>query len=980
MKFVEREEFRDLRDLLSSQGEAASVRWIQGKPGVGKTTLVKSLAETLRHQGWRVFSSHHIAASFTSLSQLLESLLGRLDQESEAAGRPQARVPFDERFRHALSAVAGHSPILIILDGLDEIQLDNAGMDRLTEAARIIRNSPRSHLLLSSREHQESTPLRSLACSIQPEWVFLGGLPLDAFQTLCHQLGLPFHQDRERICLLRQQVHGLPKALELVADAPEAATTALAELGEQPRVEEVYKTLYKLHLDDLLSSLPDSEKPVLQAVLGVLAILRENPYLRDLSWFVKAISPQAAPETPYDLWRFLYHAKLVKLLSLPSSVDFSHLPVVPLRLGHESFKEYLREDHFDRDNIIRFHRRLSDALQTSTTAIGQGSVLYHVFTGWEGERQGLMERLLQIRWISVLESWPDFSGSYLTDLIKIWRLLEEQQKEAVTLRIEECLNDRIQCSSGTQRLNFLETASQLALPRPDGPFIRRLADGALRTLPGDSFASTTRINELKGHLQSAQRDWRLRILLDLWPGYYPLFAVEEELNKAGIFLDIVESSDEKIRLLLEGKANLIATTPGCLLGNEDDNLDKLRVLGVLNRSCGADKILVDTTRIDLKPSGKLCGGLSDPRQLIGKRLMVAGHSTSHMFLNWFLIQNGLDLDTLDIREGSDYLNGLQKTLDDKAIVVFSIWEPYATDLLHKNPAFKVACDSREAPLIIDLLVADRDGADSLAESRELKIFGEWYDRALKEELFKNSKIKEMICQRLGVSEHTYEVGCKEVKFLNRTSMKKFFKDDAKELGAIFGEVARAWRKPTQVDAKGEITTQFKATLRGLFGEGIPPWLQAGPLSTEKPDYDVVFSFDGDEHAYPDKLFKILSQRGYKVFNYLQPECSLVGKLLSRATTELYFYRSRLCVAFYSRTYAANPFTRNELKEAKKRFRGNPDEVYLIIVRMDDSWPSGLTRNLVYISIEEKLSQIADKIQEKIEEARKAEALRSAMGP
>src|SRR6185295_2299840 len=131
-------------------------------------------------------------------------------------------------------------------------------------------------------------------------------------------------------------------------------------------------------------------------------------------------------------------------------------------------------------------------------------------------------------------------------------------------------------------------------------------------------------------------------LVDTWPGYYPLFAVEKSLNREGLFLYILGSSKEKIVILLDGNADLIATTPGCLLGTERDDIGKLRVLGVLNRSYGADKILVDSSKINLDSHGKP----KDSLQIADAQLMATRSSTSHMFLNWFLTQYGLDPQSL----------------------------------------------------------------------------------------------------------------------------------------------------------------------------------------------------------------------------------------------------------------------------------------------------------------------------------------------
>jgi hypothetical protein len=971
MSFVERKEFSDLRNSLLNQENTSRVFIIQGGPGVGKTTLVRTLAEAMKREGWRVYSSHDATGSFISLSQFIEGLLKELIQAVEIEDPPE--TPFKERFRHALVAVTSYAPVLIILDGLDELLLDKAGTDQLIEVARAVRKLHGSHLVLASRDFREDDlfSLWDLIRAIQPEKVLLEGLDFEAFQKLCHQLELPFCEDEEKVKSLHGQIRGLPKALELVADAPEAALAKLnEELGKEPSVDDIYKVLYQFHLQEILSSLSSAEKPVVQSILGFLVVLREEPHLRDLSDFLESSTPQPAPMNQGDLWGFLKSTRLVRLMGLPTLAD-SKPPSIPVRLGHKSLQDYLRLYHFSEKDLISFHRHLANMFRKSAEDIGRRNILHHLLKGWISQTQELTVRLCEINWGPLLASWHEFSYSSLAGLEDIWDILQEDQREAVAHKIEESLNDSIRRSGGAHLLNILETACQLAIPRRYGPFVRKLADQTLRVPLNDPLAAI-RLDELTTHLQSNAGEWRLRILVDLWPGYYPLFAVEDELNKNGIFLDIVESSTEKIRLLLQGKANLIATTPGCLLGSDSESLRKLRVVGVLNRSFGADKILVDATKIDLDVKGKVI----DPQQIADHPLFVTQHSTNHMFLNWFLFQTGLnDIRSLDIREGGDYIKGLQGALDG-TVGVLSTWEPYAKMLLDRNPSFRVSCDThdpllRKVPLIIDLLVADSTCAALLSEGNELRILGELYDRALREERVLDRNVENRIRTRLGISSLTYKGNLKGVRFFTRSQMRTFFNDKGKKLKAVFEEVARAWRKPDQVDENGEMSPWLSKCLKDLVGDTIPTWLTAHTL-TAVPNFDVVLSFASEEQDQPQELLDILSQRGYRVFHYRYREPNLVGNRLSQALPDIYAYRSRFCIVFYSRAYAAKRYTLMELRAAKRRLRGSPGSGYLIVVKMDDSWPPGLPRDLVSVSIEKGLLHIADLIQGKIEAARQNE--------
>ena len=111
--------------------------------------------------------------------------------------------------------------------------------------------------------------------------------------------------------------------------------------------------------------------------------------------------------------------------------------------------------------------------------------------------------------------------------------------------------------------------------------------------PGDGTYTGTR-GEVRSLL--TLRDTRkgdLRVGLDAWPGYFPLFAIEKELADRNIHLFNVESSKVKVRLLKEGRLDLVATTPGCLFGPNSEGLPSLRAVAIINESSGADQIVIE---------------------------------------------------------------------------------------------------------------------------------------------------------------------------------------------------------------------------------------------------------------------------------------------------------------------------------------------------------------------------------------------------
>lgn len=439
--------------------------------------------------------------------------------------------------------------------------------------------------------------------------------------------------------------------MELLASTPEAAFAALENLDRDPAIDQVYEALYGLHLTRIFPSLDSVQEETARAILGLLTVLREPPGLVALSGFVMVALPQSTLDSPQDLWHFLGDTGLAQLLDLPSSLDPSRLPTRPVRFGHKSLKDFLCDHHLRPGDKTRLHRHLAAAFQDLSSAMAHRNLLFHLVEGWKNEPEEFAARLGRVSWGGLLSSWSEKSGFVLHDLGTAFENLDEEQRILVSDRIEKVLSHRLASSGRDQQLRLYELACRMAMALPPGPFIRTLPEDLLTRRSNDELIAI-RQDELRAHLHGAKRkDWGLRILIDLWPGYYPLFAVEEELNRHGILLDIIESSKEKIDILLQGKADLIATTPGCLLGAERASIGRLRVLGILNHSIGADKILVDTMRIDLDAHGRP----ADPRQITQTPLFAARHSTSHMFLNWFLVQLGLNPRDLFIQEGDDYL-------------------------------------------------------------------------------------------------------------------------------------------------------------------------------------------------------------------------------------------------------------------------------------------------------------------------------------
>jgi hypothetical protein len=234
-----------------------------------------------------------------------------------------------------------------------------------------------------------------------------------------------------------------------------------------------------------------------------------------------------------------------------------------------------------------------------------------------------------------------------------------------------------------------------------------------------------------------------------------------------------------------------------------------------------------------------------------------------MFLNWFLVQQGLNPRDLFIQEGDDYLKGTQTAGTRGMIGVVSTWEPYASILTEMNPDFRVACDSSRAPyLVVDLLVADASRATQLARSRELQILGELYDQAIRDRRAHQEDVMKRLYDRLGTHEKIYQIGREGVQYFERAQMKYFFANEGRELERIFEEVALAWGKSEQVDENRKMISTFRRHVKSLFDPPDPAYAWLGVPRVKSPKVFISYSWDNRQHsAWVNKLATDLRKSG-----------------------------------------------------------------------------------------------------------------------
>jgi hypothetical protein len=131
------------------------------------------------------------------------------------------------------------------------------------------------------------------------------------------------------------------------------------------------------------------------------------------------------------------------------------------------------------------------------------------------------------------------------------------------------------------------------------------------------------------------------------------------------------------------------------------------------------------------------------------------------------------------------------------------------------------------------------------------------------------------------------------------------------------------------------------------------------------DYDIAFSFAGEDRRVVEDLAGKLVQDGIRVFYDAYEKAALWGKDLYQHLQIVYRDKAQYCVIFVSESYARKVWTRHELKQAQARaFKENRE--YILPVRLDDTEIPGLNATVGYIDLREHtLDQLQTVIREKL---------------
>lgn len=126
------------------------------------------------------------------------------------------------------------------------------------------------------------------------------------------------------------------------------------------------------------------------------------------------------------------------------------------------------------------------------------------------------------------------------------------------------------------------------------------------------------------------------------------------------------------------------------------------------------------------------------------------------------------------------------------------------------------------------------------------------------------------------------------------------------------------------------------------------------------DYDIAFSFAGEDRSIVEQLASKLTEERVRVFYDAYEKAALWGKDLYQHLQSVYKDRARYCVVFVSAAYADKLWTRHELKQAQARAFKEHRE-YILPVRLDDTEIPGLNATTGYIDLRQHTVEELQKV-------------------
>ena len=678
---------------------------------------------------------------WASLGGLLDSIEADLQEASHGSLQP-ANGSHDRITAGLIAAANGSRRVAILIDGLEQLLHDEVGKARLVEICGAL--PPQCYLLLAGRRSLVflQPELLSLATSIPVE-----GLTLSAFREVAQDMAIILSDDELR--RLFREFAGMPGSLAALRGAPH-----LDKLNDYGRtVEETHVRTFVRRL----KKLSDADQAVVEAALKILVVSREAIGIGDLFRLLGHFPITPRPATPDDLW---VQMAASGVLELRAPGDESENDERKLKLHSDALRDALRMFFFA-DKLTNVHVILAERMEREYP-FDRHNKLYHALNAFRTDSRRLAAFAQSIPWPDVLsdalrDNWQGEDNLLLLDFTHLLENLPKQASKALAKKL-------LKAQLGRARL---ETTDRLRL---------------------EELLSTARNTSSMQTATAAVQP--LRILLDVWPGYFPILAMEKELHAYGIDIGIVNSSSLKYQMLLEGSADLIGTTPGCLSTLPHVKLRRYELIGVLNRSNGNDQILADHRTL------RIVGGRWTGEALSGNtpRALVVKGSTGHLFLLWYLSRLNIPPQQIAIEYAHEYVGLNQTALDSDRFNLISTWEPFASLAVEGRPSLQPVFRSSEPPSVVfDILIGRREGGKQLDQDSRLQHFWAIYDSCLATQRLKDRTTREELVGKYKLDPDKYDLWIDQMHFFQSAERKHFFSGDGpSSLPAVLDRIAATW--------------------------------------------------------------------------------------------------------------------------------------------------------------------------------------------
>lgn len=136
-------------------------------------------------------------------------------------------------------------------------------------------------------------------------------------------------------------------------------------------------------------------------------------------------------------------------------------------------------------------------------------------------------------------------------------------------------------------------------------------------------------------------------------------------------------------------------------------------------------------------------------------------------------------------------------------------------------------------------------------------------------------------------------------------------------------------------------------------------------ANETYEYDIAISYAGEDRSYAEALADVLRNRGVQVFYDKYEKAVLWGQDLYTYLSDLYQNKSRYCILFLSKYYAAKLWTKHELQSAQARAL-REQNAYILPIRLDNTQIPGILPTTGYLDWSQETPEtIADLLVEKL---------------